>query len=172
MAACPLPERPLRPLAHPRSRGSGIEYRIYLAAVVGVYIVGVTWFARTERRAGAGRSRTSYWPRVSSRLALLLALLLRAKLHAGTGPAKALAALGTMWFPYLLVAFGFHVGRPVVRAIGDPSPRRVQAAVKRCVLGLVVFDAVLATMFVGLPGLLLLLLLPPAVLLGKWVYST
>jgi len=40
------------------------------------------------------------------------------------------------------------------------------------VLGLVALDAVLATMFVGLPGLLVLLLLPPALVLGKWVYST
>ena len=46
------------------------------------------------------------------------------------------------------------------------------AAVKRAILGLVVLDAVLATAFVGLPGLAILLLLPPAMLLGKWVYST
>jgi 4-hydroxybenzoate polyprenyltransferase len=48
----------------------------------------------------------------------------------------------------------------------------VQTAVKRCVLGLAALDAVLATAFVGVPGLLLLLLLPPALALGKWVYST
>jgi len=80
--------------------------------------------------------------------------------------------LGTFAFPYLLVGFAFLVGRPVARAIAERSPRTVQRAVKRCVLGLVVLDAVLATMFVGLPGVLVLLLLPPALLLGKWVYST
>ena len=64
------------------------------------------------------------------------------------------------------------VGRPVARAVAKPGAREVQAAVKRCVLGLVFLDAVLATAFVGLPGLLILLLLPPALLLGKWVYST
>jgi hypothetical protein len=44
--------------------------------------------------------------------------------------------------------------------------------VKRCVLGLVALDAVLAASFAGLPALLILLLLPPAFVLGKWVYST
>jgi hypothetical protein len=75
-------------------------------------------------------------------------------------------------FPYLLVAFGFAVGIPLSRAIRRPGPTEVQAAIKRCVLGLVALDAVLAVAFVGLPGLTILLLLPPALLLGKWVYST
>ncbi len=138
-----------------------IEKRIHLAAVVGVYIVGVTWFARTEE----GRSRKRDLALAASviALSLLLALLLRAKLASG---------LGTFAFPYLLVAFGFLVGLPISRAIGDPNSRNVQAAVKRCVLGLVFLDAVLATMFIGSPGLLILLLLPPALWLGKWVYST
>jgi 4-hydroxybenzoate polyprenyltransferase len=147
-----------------------LEYRLYLASAVGLYIVGVTWFARTEE----GRSRPRHLALAAGvmALALLVALVLRARLSAGTGPTKALAALGTVVFPYLLVAFAFLIGRPVARAVADPSPLSVQAAVKRCVLGLVVLDAVLATMFLGLPGLLILLLLPPALALGKWVYST
>ena len=75
-------------------------------------------------------------------------------------------------FPYLLVAFGFYVGAPVARAIARPAPSRVQAAIKRAVLGLVVFDAVLATALTGEIGLVLLVLLPPAMLLGRWLYST
>ena len=53
-----------------------------------------------------------------------------------------------------------------------PTPDRVQAGVKRSIFGLVVLDALLASVFVGTWGLLLVLLLPPALLLGKWVYST
>jgi hypothetical protein len=147
-----------------------IEYRIHLAAVVALYIIGVTWFARTEE--SKSRKRDLALAASVIGLSLLLALLLRVKLSNASGPSKGLAALGTFAFPYLLVGFGFLIGRPVARAIGDPSPRSVQVAVKRCVLGLVVLDAVLATMFAGLPGLLVLLLLPPALLLGKWVYST
>ncbi len=146
------------------------EYRVWLAAVVGFYIVGVTWFARTEE--SKSRKRDLALAASVIAMSLLLALLLRVKLHVATGSAKPLAQLGTVAFPYLLVAFGFLIGRPVARAIADPGSRAVQKAVKRCVLGLVVLDAVLATMFVGLPGLLVALLLPPALLLGKWVYST
>lgn len=135
--------------------------RIHLAGVVGVYIVGVTWFARTEE----GRSSPRHLLAASSVIAasLFLALTLRARLPADSG---------TVLFPYLLVLFGFAVGRPVARAVATPGPRQVQAAVKRCVLGLVGLDAVLATAFVGIPGLAILLLLPPALVLGKWVYST
>ena len=135
--------------------------RVHLAGVVGVYIVGVTWFARTEE----GTSRRRHLLGASSviGLSLALALALRAQLP---------PASGTVLFPYLLVGFGFLVGLPLSRAVRRPGPKEVQAAVKRCVLGLVALDAVLAAAFVGLPGLAILLLLPPALYLGKWVYST
>ncbi|HEY1186750.1 MAG TPA: UbiA family prenyltransferase [Gemmata sp.] len=138
-----------------------IETRVHLAGVVGTYIVGVTWFARTEE--SKSRKRDLALAAGVILLALVLALLLRSKLPPESG---------TVAFPYLLVGFGFFVGLPVAHAIGDPGPRNVQRAVKRCVLGLVFLDAVLATMFVGLPGLLILFLLLPALRLGKWVYST
>jgi 4-hydroxybenzoate polyprenyltransferase len=138
-----------------------LPLRVNLAWVVGVYIVGVTWFARTEE--GSSRRRHLLGASAVIAAALVLALLLRARLPAETG---------TVLFPYLLVGFGFLVGVPVARAVRRPGPREVQAAVKRCVLGLVALDAVLATAFVGVPGLLVLLLLPPALVIGKWVYST
>lgn len=137
--------------------------RIHLAGVIGVYIVGVTWFARTEE----GQSNRQQLIAATSviLLALVLALTLKAKLPVESGTVLDL-------FPYLLVLFGFFVGRPIALAITQCGPQEVQAAVKRCVLGLVALDALLATAFVGLPGLLILLLLPPALTIGKWVYST
>jgi 4-hydroxybenzoate polyprenyltransferase len=132
-----------------------------LALVVGVYIIGVTWFARTEE--GRSNRRQLIAAAVVIALALALALILKAKLPPGSG---------TVLYPYLLVAFGFLIGRPVARAVANPGPKEVQAAVKRCVLGLVALDAVLATAFAGLPALAILLLLPPAFVIGKWVYST
>ena len=138
--------------------------RIHLAGIVGVYIVGVTWFARTE--AAESHRRQLLAAAGVMAVSLALALTLRNRL-----PADA-AGPGGVLFPYLLVGFGFLVGLPISRAVRRPGPKEVQTAVKRCVLGLVVLDAVLATAFVGLPGLVLLLLLPPALWLGKWVYST
>jgi len=135
--------------------------RIHLAGVVGVYIIGVTWFARTEE--GRSNRRQLLAAAFVMLLSLTLALILRAKLPAESG---------TVLYPYLLVAFGFLIGLPVERAIATPGPREVQRAVKRSVLGLVALDAVLATAFAGLPALAILLLLPPAFVIGKWVYST
>ncbi|HEV3439326.1 MAG TPA: UbiA family prenyltransferase [Gemmata sp.] len=137
--------------------------RIHLAGVIGVYIVGVTWFARTEE--GQSNRRQLIAAASVIALALVLALILKAQLQI---PIES----GTVLFPYLLVLFAFFVGRPVARAIAYCGPRDVQTAVKRCVLGLVGLDAVLATGFAGWPGLLIVLLLPPALVIGKWVYST
>jgi 4-hydroxybenzoate polyprenyltransferase len=138
---------------------------VYLAVVVGVYIIGVTWFARTEAAT-------------SSRLALTGAALV---MLAGAALALPLPVVlaASPWphetfflFPYLLVGFGFVVGVPVYRAVNRPTPTLVQGAVKGAVLGLVGFDAVLATAGAGALGLLLLLLLPPALVLGRRLYST
>ncbi len=135
--------------------------RLHLAGIVGTYIVGVTWFARTEE----GRSNPRYLRLAAAVIgvSLILAVVLKSNLEARPG---------TWIFPYLLVAFGFVIGLPISSAIANPGPRQVQAAIKRCVLGLIALDAVLATAFVGAPGLSILLLLPPALVIGKWVYST
>jgi hypothetical protein len=127
-----------------------------------VYIVGVTWFARTEEGESSRRHL-----RLAS-LVMLAGVLLGLTVPAHFADGRT----APVYFPYLVAGFLFLVGLPVVRAIQRPEPKPVQSAVKRAILGLVVFDAVLATAFVGLPGLLILLLLPPALLLGKWVYST
>jgi 4-hydroxybenzoate polyprenyltransferase len=138
-----------------------VELRFHIAGVVGIYIVGVTWFARTEETRSNRRQLVA--ATIVIALSLVLGLILKAKLPPGSG---------TFLFPYLLVGFGFLIGRPIARALASPGPGEVQSAIKRAVLGLVVLDAVLATAFAGLPALAILLLLPPALLLGKWVYST
>jgi 4-hydroxybenzoate polyprenyltransferase len=134
---------------------------VHLAVVVGLYIVGVTWFARTE----ATTSRRSALRGAAAVMlaALVLGLLVPVWFPPGTG---------SPLFPYLLVGFGFLVGVPVWQAMAQPTPGHVQAAVKRTVLGLVVLDAVLATVVVGVVGLVILVLLPPALYLGRWIYST
>lgn len=136
-----------------------------LALVVGLYIVGVTWFARTEARASNQNTLTAAAGVMLGALVLGLAV---PELAAESG----VEVRTTFLFPYLLVALGFYLGFPVVRAILNPVPTRVQAAVKRAVLGLIALDAVLATALAGLVGLVLLVLLVPALYLGRWLYST
>ncbi len=134
---------------------------LHLAATTGLYIVGVTWFARTEE--GRSNARALIPAAAVMGLSLILAVLVPIHREPGTTP---------VYFPYLVAAFAFAVGVKLVAAIKNPGPKEVQAAVKRSILGLVVLDAILATIFVGVWGLLILLLLLPARWLGKWVYST
>jgi hypothetical protein len=135
----------------------------HLAAVVGLYIVGVTWFARTE-------ARTSNRSSLKGAAAVMLAALLLAI----PLPLGSLAGSASFLFPYLLVGLGFAVGLPASRAIADPSPANVQAAVKRAIFALVYLDAVLAIGCAGIVGLLILLLLAPSLYLARrrWLYAT
>lgn len=136
--------------------------RAHLAFTIGLYIVGVTWFARTEEKRSD--------PKVLAKAALcmlaagIVGLAIATRLPPGREP--------SVLFPYLLVGWAFWVGPAVYRAMRTPTPSLVQAGVKRAIFGLVGLDAVLATVFVGAPGLLIVLLLLPAIMLGKWVYST
>ena len=135
--------------------------RFHLAITIGVYITGVTWFARTE--AHTSKVQDLRGAALVMLLALFLALAVPTRLPPGTT---------SPLFPYLLVVFGFYLGFPVTAAIEKPTPERVQKAVKRAILCLIALDAILATALVGAWGLCILLLLPPALVLGKWVYST
>lgn len=136
--------------------------RLHIASIVGVYIVGVTWFARTEARHSDRRQLLLATTPIG--LALAAALLL--PLHHSEGGAPSA-------FPYLLAAFGFFVGLPVERGVRSGRPGAVQPAVKRLVLGLIALDATLAAAFVGLgPAATILLLFIPGWLLAKIVYST
>jgi 4-hydroxybenzoate polyprenyltransferase len=144
--------------------GSPIErWGWLLALVVGLYIGGVTWFARTE-------ARTSNQAALGGAAGVMLAALLLALPVPALFPAGSASPL----FPYLLVVLGFLVGIPVGKAIAGPTPRHVQAAVKRSLMGLVVLDAVLATAAAGTVGLVVLVLLVPILYLGRWrwLYAT
>ena len=137
------------------------DWGLHLAGVVGAYIIGVTWFARTEARVSQRRALAAAAGAMLA--ALVLALPLPVWFPSGTS---------SPFFPYLLVGLGFWVGLPVCEAIERPAPGQVQTAVKRAIFGLVVLDATLATALAGAVGLVILLLLLPAHVLGRWIYST
>jgi 4-hydroxybenzoate polyprenyltransferase len=143
--------------------GSVASWRnVHLAAVVGIYIVGVTWFARTEARTSNQRMLIAAGCVMV--VGLLLALPVPLSVEEPNG--------GTLLFPFFLVALGFIIGLPVCQAVVTPTPPQVQAAVKRAIMGLVLLDSLLALPFAGLWALLLLILLVPALNLGGWIYST
>src|SRR5262245_26743702 len=127
----------------------------HLALVVGLYIVGVTWFARTEARES---SRVA----LSGAAAVMLASLVLALTVAVHKPAGSASLL----FPYLLVLLAFWLGVAVWGAIESPTPENVQRGVKRSLMGLILLDTVLATATAGTAGLALLVLLAPSVYLN------
>jgi hypothetical protein len=136
----------------------------HLALIVGLYIVGVTWFARTE----AHRSKQNALRGAAAVIlaSLLLALPLPSLLPEGQ--------YSSFLFPYLLVALGFLVGLPMAQAIANPVPSQVQAAVKRALMSLILLDTVLATATAGFIGLVILFLLAPSLYLNRrsWLYAT
>lgn len=104
--------------------------QVAVAACLGVYIAGVTWFSRheagTSRRGGLVAAMTV----VNSGLALLVLFVM-------TYPdlldrdLRALAVLG------LIAAY---LNRWMVAALRDPAPANVQAAVRRLLVWLIMLD--------------------------------
>jgi 4-hydroxybenzoate polyprenyltransferase len=131
---------------------------LHLASVVGLYIVGVTWFARQETHT----SNRNFLTAAACVILAALLLALPLPLSASAWQAGDTASPG---FVYLLVATGFLIGLPLERAIREPQPKQVQAAVGRCLMCLVLLDATLALATAGSWGMVLLLLMVP----GLWL---
>jgi 4-hydroxybenzoate polyprenyltransferase len=136
-----------------------------IAAGIGVYIVGVTVFARTDAQASS-----------RGRLIAGLAILL-----GGMGLLAAVPALSQ--FPSLIVRqdgwyllwllLALITARRCVIAIMQPTSDRVQTAVKHCVHSLIVLDAAICLGFAGAVwGFVVLALIFPTVLLAGWLRAT
>jgi hypothetical protein len=147
-----------------------------LALVVGIYIAGVTWFARREAQVSQPTALAGAAAVILGSLLLAVALpVLAAPGDLADDPDQTLP-LAVLWgrrlFPYLLLLFAAYLGPALLHAIRRPQPLYVQAAVRRAILGLIPLDAILATGLAGLAGLLLLGLLVPTWYLGRRLYST
>ncbi len=139
---------------------------LLIATGIGTYIIGVTIFARTDARVSCrGRLATGF--------AVLLAgitLLAAVPLLTDERP-----PLEIQWLGWLLlwVTLGLIIARRCVLALLDPSPRRVQAAVRHCVQSVIVLDAVVCAGYVGtFWGFVVLTFLIPTYLLTMWLNAT
>jgi 4-hydroxybenzoate polyprenyltransferase len=137
---------------------------LLVAAGIGLYIVGVTIFAKKE----AEESRAGM-------LGLGLVVMIAGIGVVGLLPLveKSLLRTSSMYFAVLLTLLGISIVRRCVAAIQDSNPKLVQTAVKQAILSVIMFDAAIC-LFVMPPwysmGVVALLL--PAMLLGRWIYST
>jgi 4-hydroxybenzoate polyprenyltransferase len=150
----------------PRVDGIVLGYgagELLAAAGIGIYIAGVTWFSRSE--AGESKSATLF-----TSLTVMIA-----------GVAVFGSSLQFAWIQggsrqiywLLLAALMFGVARRGIVAALDPAPEKVQAAVKLSILSLIWLDATMAVAVSGpAAGVAIAALLIPALVLGRWVYST
>jgi 4-hydroxybenzoate polyprenyltransferase len=150
--------------------------QLMTAGGMGVYIVGVTLFARSE-----AQEKSSRWLLSGGVLVIMLGFCLLALFpHYGEftesrsiGFRVADMASDTVW-PLLLMLLAFTIVRRCMVALRDPQPRLVQRAVKHAILSLIVINAAIVLAVTGDPVLSLgtVALLLPTLVLGKWVYST
>ena len=144
----------------------GAEHGL-IAVAIGVYVTGVTWFARSE----AASSRQGQL--MLAAVVVLAGIALLEPLPRWTAdPVALLRAEPIRWILLLATVAGL-VGIRLCRAIVDPSPRFVQAAVRHCIFSLIVLDAAIAFVTQGLlPAALVILLLVPATFLARYAAST
>lgn len=137
-----------------------------IAGGMGLYITGVTWFARSEA------TESSRPQLILATLVIAAGIVLLALLPLWPHPEKPL--LGTDSLAYLLFAvLALPMVRRALLAISDPEPANVQAMIKHCILSLIMLNAAITMLTSGpLPGILTAALLIPSLLLGRWVYST
>ncbi len=140
---------------------------LWAAMTVTMYITGVTIIARGE--VNTGQRKQLLYGSVVMLLAFLSLCIMWFIYHFDVQKGKTEAKivilfLLTTWISVTLVKLS--------RAIRLATPEVVQSTIKFCIMGLIALEAIHLTFSVGLPGILLLLLLLPALYLGKFIYST
>lgn len=141
--------------------------QLAVALSLGVYITGVTLFSRQE----AGRSSPLKLAMAAFVLNAGLAGLVLATVYGPAGLAAGVPLHNVLlaWALVVLV-----IDRGALLAIVDPSPQRVQTAVKTMIQWVIVIDAV-AVFAVGGNALYAVgtaVLLLPAMFLGRWIFVT
>lgn len=151
--------------------GSWHGVHFMISGGIGIYIAGVTWFARTEAiRSSRGQ------------LALATGVMIAGIALVGSFPDwvdDGLPAVAQPIFDQvgqwrlLLGMLAVLIGWRCLAAVMDPVPQKVQTAVRLCLMSLVVLDASICVIVRGTGwSLVILALLVPTVLLGRWLPST
>ncbi len=137
------------------------------ASGIGVYIAGVTWFARREA------SSSSRWQLAAATVVMASGIALLGLIYQAlpTEMPKTLAQEST-WF-MLLGLFAFTIVRRCTIAVANPTPQRVQSAVKNAIWSLILLDAAVA-LLVCHPAwsIAIVALLIPTMVLGRWSPAT
>jgi 4-hydroxybenzoate polyprenyltransferase len=138
-----------------------------VAIGVGLYIAGVTIYARSEARE-SGRVQLTLGVVV-----MLLGIATVASTPAwATGGEWPAFNVHANWYVFWAL-FGGLIAYRALRAVFEPRPELVQAAVRNCIFSLIVMDAAACLAVQDIFwGVVILTLLVPTLFLGRWIYST
>ena len=143
--------------------GVSLVQLVHVAVAMGVYIAGVTLFAKHEAGVSKRLPLVVAIGVVDLGLALLIAWFVNAR-----GPQAGQAAI------IVLGVIVLTVNRRMFSALFDPSPTRVQASVRMLLMSYITLDAAVVMHATGSAGytIAVLALLIPAMLLGRWMSIT
>jgi UbiA prenyltransferase family len=143
-----------------------------VAAGIGVYIVGVTWFARGEAQPQSRRGQL-----FMAMLAMIAGMGLLAyfpdevPLTADFEPHQLLIDPQNWHLCWALLAL--LTGWRCLRCMIQPYGEFVREAIRQCLVSLIIFDAAVVVAVRGVPwGIAVVLLIVPMTILGRWSYST
>ncbi len=137
------------------------------AGAIGLYVVGLTWLARTEARP-TGRA-----PLVAGTAIVLCGIGLLATLPHQVFRDLFVRQVNEQGWYLLMAILGLHTLVRCLPAVFQPHPERIQLAVRYLILTLVVLDMAACLAFRGVPGALAVLaIFLPAVVLSRWIATT
>lgn len=134
------------------------------AGIIGIYIVGVTLYAKNEA------IQSNRFALISASLVIVMALLLGLTFP-GLAP---LESTPPLLYPYLFFLLLIRICNALFKGIKAPTPRNVQLGVVTCLKSMMLLDCLLAIGARGWVGLFILLLLIPNLVLNRFkkLYST
>jgi 4-hydroxybenzoate polyprenyltransferase len=145
--------------------GNSLTEIAYLqAGIIGIYIIGVTFYAKHE--AVLSNRLSLVMASIIIVLALSIGLILPTFIHQENS---------TPWlYPYLFFLLMARVGKALWNGIAEPTPRNVQTGVVTCLKSLILLDCILAIAIAGWIGLWILVLLIPNLIMNRFkkLYST
>ena len=142
-----------------------------IAGGIGVYVAGITWFARTEAQESR-RGQLALGAIVIAAGMFMIAMFPSMTTDEMPLVSQPLDLDPDRWNLMWVILGLLIVGR-CATAIYEPSPERVQMAVKNCILSIIMLDAVVTWAVCGMGwSVIVLALMLPAMFLGRWIYST